>query len=1145
MSSISTFSSFRFLPFFIALLGWHPFAGAATYESADLGSVDVGSTSSAQVLSFSFTGLTAQPIISLRFGNDFAAANTTCDSGWNTCSVTVTFTPTLSGSRRDALIAKDASGNVLSTTYLYGVGLGPQIRLGHGTITSLATTASNQYISSIRADPGGNLFYVESASSAVIRKLTPGSSTPQTVVGGSSYAGPFVENTPGTNFYLTSGVQLTTDAAGNVFFAPSYGGRIYKWDGITGKVTTVAGGGTNTLHFQDGDSATSIFYVSAYSLATDLLGNLYFSNGVEIDRIDLATGKVYRFAGTGSYGNLEDTGPAVNVAINVNAMTVDSKNNLLILGSGVIRKVDALTKNISTLYGKSSGTTIGDGVFAPDANLGFFYNLTSDPQDNLYLGPNSDGNIWKIDAASHFITKLLGQFSGPKAGPGIDSESAVFGFSPVLIDGAGNIVTTSSTGIIQVSSTSGLVLFQNPLPGNTASPQLITISNNGNRDLSLQSQSISGPYQLSSASNGPCAFPGTLAAGTRCTVIISPTSSGSLANGSLTLTDNSLNVAGGSQVISLQTGYPVAQPQSATYSFGRGTAVNDTQYGYITFANTGGQTNLYVTSAVLSGDNTADFRLSDTSCGPVYPGSSCSLGVMFMPKFVGTRTATLTVTTNAMTSTQTVTLTGIGLPRPVLSVSPASLTFPNQLVGTSSAPQTITVTNTGTPDIQLSSFSYLSSSFFISTDTCALTSYLLRAGQSCSYSIQFKPTSAQQNTSSFSISGTGSGIYLYNNVALSGTGIAKTNTRFIPVVPCRVADTRDPAGAFGGPALAGQSSRDLEVSSSNCGVPSNAAAYSINVTVVPKGPLSWVTVWPAGQVKPTVSTLNSFDGRVKANAAIIPAGIRGAISLFATDTTEVIIDINGYFVSVTDNSGLSFYPMSPCRVTDTRETDPLLGGPYLAGNSQRRISVLSSRCSIPANAQAYSMNLTAIPRSPLGYLTVWPSGQARPLVSTLNATTGTVVANAAIVPAGQNGDINVYATDDSDLVIDINGYFAPAAANGLSLYTLTPCRVWDTREAGSKEPLNGTLDIPLAGSCGLPSDMKAVISNATVVPVSPLQYLTLWPANQTQPVVSTLNAFDSSVTSNMAIVPGPTGAAKAFTQGSSHFILDVSAYFAP
>jgi hypothetical protein len=77
------------------------------------------------------------------------------------------------------------------------------------------------------------------------------------------------------------------------------------------------------------------------------------------------------------------------------------------------------------------------------------------------------------------------------------------------------------------------------------------------------------------------------------------------------------------------------------------------------------------------------------------------------------------------------------------------------------------------------------------------------------------------------------------------------------------------------------------------------------------------------------------------------------------------------------------------------------------------------------SARAYSLNLTVVPPGPLGYLSVWPVGKPQPVVSTLNSPNGTVVANAAIVPAGTNGAISVFASNNTDLIIDINAYFAP------------------------------------------------------------------------------------------------------------------------
>ena len=69
--------------------------------------------------------------------------------------------------------------------------------------------------------------------------------------------------------------------------------------------------------------------------------------------------------------------------------------------------------------------------------------------------------------------------------------------------------------------------------------------------------------------------------------------------------------------------------------------------------------------------------------------------------------------------------------------------------------------------------------------------------------------------------------------------------------------------------------------------------------------------------------------------------------------------------------------------------------------------------------------------------------------------------------------------------------------------------------------------------------------NATVVPSRSLGYLTLWPDGQQQPVVSTLNAADGFITSNMAIVPSTNGSIDAYAQGLTQLILDISGYFAP
>jgi uncharacterized repeat protein (TIGR03803 family) len=381
---------------------------------------------------------------------------------------------------------------------------------------------------------------------------------------------------------------------------------------------------------------------------------------------------------------------------------------------------------------------------------------------------------------------------------------------------------------------------------------------------------------------------------------------------------------------------------------------------------------------------------------------------------------------------------------------------------------------------------------------------------------------------------------------LSVDAIFSQAQQFVAVTPCRLIDTR----LTGGP-IQGGTFRNFPIpQEGGCDIPTTAAAYSLNVSAVPQGPLGYLTIWPTGESQPVVATLNSLDGRIKADAAIVPAGTSGAVSVYVTNASNVVLDINGYFAPVS-GSTLAFYPLTPCRIADTRNSSfpQGLGPPFLPGQQERDFPILNATsCNIPASAAAYSLNFSVVPHGGLGYMTVWPTGQTRPLVSTLNDVPGTIIANAAIVPAGTTGDVSVFPSNDTDVIIDINGYFAPAGPGGLSLYPAAPCRVIDTRHIGNGQPFSGTLTPPVDvvhSPCEPPATAQAYVFNATVVPTGALGYLTLWPDGQPKPLVSTLNALDGSITNNMAIVPSTNGKVDAYASGITQLILDISSYFAP
>jgi len=386
---------------------------------------------------------------------------------------------------------------------------------------------------------------------------------------------------------------------------------------------------------------------------------------------------------------------------------------------------------------------------------------------------------------------------------------------------------------------------------------------------------------------------------------------------------------------------------------------------------------------------------------------------------------------------------------------------------------------------------------------------------------------------------------------------------FYPLTPCRIADTREGSsftGAFGAPSLSGGVVRSFPIPSSACSVPARAQAYSVNFGALPQGPLDYLTTWPAGLPQPNVGTLGSESGNPVSNAAIVPAGANGAISVFASDNTDLIIDINGYFAPPSSAQPLAFYPIAPCRIADTRTGSGFggaFGGPSLQANVTRTLPMSTSVCSLPETAQAYSLNFGALPHAPLEFLTIWPAGQPLPLVGTLGSPSGNPVSNAALVPAGTGAAININASAATDIIVDGDGYFAaPGSAGALLFYPLAPCRIADTRTMGSgltgafgPPTMSGgsTREFPVPmSSCGVPPTAQAYSLNIGAVTPGQLEYLTVWPAGQTMPTVATLGAPAAGIVSDAAIVPaGTNGGINVFVSNTTDVIIDIDGYFAP
>jgi hypothetical protein len=379
------------------------------------------------------------------------------------------------------------------------------------------------------------------------------------------------------------------------------------------------------------------------------------------------------------------------------------------------------------------------------------------------------------------------------------------------------------------------------------------------------------------------------------------------------------------------------------------------------------------------------------------------------------------------------------------------------------------------------------------------------------------------------------------NATADFTATLQTGLQFYPVAPCRLVDTRLPSfqPGFGAPSIAGGTTRTFSVpSNTSCGIPSTAAAYSLNVTAVTNGQLGNFGIGSS-------SSMNSWTAKPNAisTATLVKAESGGGISIYAGKTTDVIVDINGYFAPPA-TAGLDFYPMSPCRLVDTRLPGPTgLGAPSLAAGVTRTFAVRANpACPVPATAAAYSVNVTAIPRTTLGILTLWPAGQAKPGVSMLNVYyPGLAKANAATVAAGTAGSINAWVTDATDLVVDINGYYAPSNGNGQKFYPVTSCQtIYLTMTAGVPQSY-----APPAFSCGIPPSASVYSLNFNAMPHGRLGMFVAWPSGGPLPNVSTLNSYDGDYVTNAAIVPaGANGAITFYATDSPEVIVDINGYFA-
>ncbi len=218
----------------------------------------------------------------------------------------------------------------------------------------------------------------------------------------------------------------------------------------------------------------------------------------------------------------------------------------------------------------------------------------------------------------------------------------------------------------------------------------------------------------------------------------------------------------------------VASLSASSFDFGEQQLTTSSPARTFTLTNTGNAA-MTITGAALTGANPNDFILTATTCvgtpsSPVtiQPGGTCAIDVRFAPMDIGARSASLSVTCSAINCPLNGTLTGNGI-NPVASASPTSLSFADQYVGTSSAAQTVTVSNSGTTNLVISSMSISGANtadFSYSAPTLPIT---VAPGASVDIRVTFSPKATGSRAATLTIASNDSLHAL--SVALSGNGL--------------------------------------------------------------------------------------------------------------------------------------------------------------------------------------------------------------------------------------------------------------------------------------------------------------------------------------------------------------------------------------
>jgi sugar lactone lactonase YvrE len=399
----------------------------------------------------------------------------------------------------------------------------------------------------------------------------------------------------------------------------------------------------------------------------------------------------------------------------------------------------------------------------------------------------------------------------------------------------------------------------------------------------------------------------------------------------------------------------------------------------------------------------------------------------------------------------------------------------------------------------------------------------------------------------------GSGLYVadYGNNSIRRVELdapAPAGDVFVPVPVSRLLDTR--LAGSGGIVAVG-STRDLTVVGG--AVPADATAVALNVAAVTPLAAGHLRVFPAGEALPNASVLNFAVGKNTPNHVIVKVGAAGAISMYAGNTTHVIVDINGYFTNTA--AGSTYVPVA----TRTRLTTVVLAGAVVGNPAASSVDVVVAGVGgNGADTVTVAVDIAASNPAAAAHLRVFPAGSALPIASTHNFVAGDSRMNMVLVNPGAGGAITVYNASGGTVTVTVDtvGYFHPGG--GLAFKPVTPIRPLDTRvvsgpTGGAPVAAGSFVDVPINGFVGVVSNLpsvpnlpsvRAVVVNVAAVNPTATGSADIGPSLLTPTLPWFTHPANENV-ANLAIIPiGPDGKIRVVNNsaGTSHFIVDITGY---